>query len=161
MFLLCILCLLSFNLYIFTISVLLTLLGPPHSHPANQPWSPASRGEAIYSNHRDPARAPQSPRGLIGNQRDESMRGRKRERGRIKVSLNIKLPLRSITQSCSDMRLSCWWAGKQAGGRGCDEGCKDTSIDLKDFLWWYVWSRVSQEMVQTGKWNEVEVEVES
>lgn len=49
------------------------------SAPQTKPWSPASRGEAIYSNHRDPARAPQSPRGLIGNQR-ERPGGREREK---------------------------------------------------------------------------------
>lgn len=68
-------CLRSVSFHILTLSVHLVLLGPPLSHRANQPWSPASGREAIYSNHRDPARAPQSPRGLIGNQRDGDYEG--------------------------------------------------------------------------------------
>lgn len=43
-------------------------------------------GEAIYSNHRDLARAPQSPQGLIGNQRDGGYKRRERN----KLYLNFR-----------------------------------------------------------------------
>ena len=102
----------------FSRAVHLVLLSPPHSHTANQPWSPVSRGEAIYSNHRDPARAPQSPRGLIGNQRDGGYEG-ERERERNKLHLNIRFveqtsPMPNMKQLCHEIVLM---ACRQ------DEGC--------------------------------------
>lgn len=112
----------SINFHILTPSafsraVHLALLSPPRSHPANQPWSPVSRGEAIYSNHRDPARAPQSPRGLIGNQRDGGYEGRERERGRNKLNLNI----RYVEQTSPNTKQLCHEIVLLVGRQ--DEGC--------------------------------------
>eukprot|EP00064_Thunnus_orientalis_P017724 superscaffoldBa00003841_g17810 len=85
---------------------------PPQSTslptPRTNPDLRRAGGEAIYSNHRDLARAPRSPRGLIGNQRDGGYEG---ERERNKLYLNFRSveqtsPIPNPKQLCHEIVVS-------------------------------------------------------
>lgn len=89
---------------VFFCAAHLALLSPPRS-PPHKPTLISGRGEAIYSNHRDLARAPRSPRGLIGNQRDGGYEG---ERERNKLYLNFRSveqtsPIPNLKQLCHEI----------------------------------------------------------